>query len=157
MSAALGAISTNRSRSNSVQIFAPRARSLYTITLESLGKTDMVKLLRRAYDAPSFCRWGYPPRKDGLTAAVIAALALTACATHPAKTLEVHAIRLNPALCAKVQPEPRLPDAAGLPAAVTPAEKEALRAFLTWTADILDWSRSGWARAEKVVASEACG
>ena len=31
---------------------------------------------------------------------------------------------------------------------VSPEEKEQTRTFLEWTADVLDWGREGWTRAE---------
>ena len=83
-------------------------------------------------------------------------LALTACATRSSPAPDVHPVRIAPALCAKPSPEPKIPDDAGIPVAVTEAEKAALTAFLGWTQTVLDWSRAGWSRAERTAASEAC-
>jgi hypothetical protein len=47
-----------------------------------------------------------------------------------------------------------LPSEAGLVAPADEAEREAYRAFLNWTAEVLDWGREGWTRAE--TARKSC-
>lgn len=61
---------------------------------------------------------------------------------------------LPPSLCTNVRPEPVLPSEAGLVAPADEAERTAYRAFLNWTAEVLDWGRENTARAE--TAKKAC-
>lgn len=55
---------------------------------------------------------------------------------------------LPPSLCVSVRPEPVLPSEAGLVAPADDTERDAYRAFLNWTAEVLDWGRENTARAE---------
>lgn len=61
---------------------------------------------------------------------------------------------LPPSLCTEVRAEPVLPSEAGLVAPADDAERDAYRAFLNWTAEVLDWGRENAARAE--TAKQAC-
>lgn len=61
---------------------------------------------------------------------------------------------LPPSLCTSVRSEPVLPSEAGLVAPADAAERDAYRAFLNWTAEVLDWGRENQARAE--TAKKAC-
>lgn len=80
----------------------------------------------------------------------LSALLLTqaACATRSSPA------PLPPSLCADVRAEPLLPDTAGIVQPVTPEERDATRAFLNWTAEVLDWGRENANRAE--TAKKAC-
>lgn len=75
-------------------------------------------------------------------------LALTSCA-KPSSL-----VPLPPSLCAETRPEPVLPDTAGIVQPVTDEERTQTSAFLNWTAEVLDWGRQGWDRAE--TAKKAC-
>lgn len=75
-------------------------------------------------------------------------LTLTACAKPSSPT------PLPPSLCADVAPEPVLPEGASIVQPVTEEERAGTRAFLNWTAEVLDWGRRNAARAE--TAKKAC-
>lgn len=47
-----------------------------------------------------------------------------------------------------------MPDTAGIVQPVTPEERDATRALLNWTAEVLDWGRENANRAE--TARKAC-
>lgn len=61
---------------------------------------------------------------------------------------------LPPSLCAEVRAEPVLPSEAGIVAPADDTERAAYRAFLNWTAEVLDWGRENANRAE--TAKKAC-
>lgn len=77
-------------------------------------------------------------------------LLLTNCATPSSP--DIHAARPPPEVCAAVQLEPRLPDDAGIPVAVTDPERVATASFLAWVAQLGDWGRAMKGRADKTVA-----
>lgn len=79
-------------------------------------------------------------------------LALTSCAGLSSHLPDLHPQRPPPEVCAAAAAEPRLPDNAGLPVAVTDAEKAASAAFLSWVGQLGDWGRALKARAEKTAA-----
>lgn len=62
--------------------------------------------LRRDCRAPLFCRWGYPTRKGGSTAAALlsASLFLTACASTPEPRIITKEVRIPVAIKCAADP-----------------------------------------------------
>lgn len=76
----------------------------------------------------------------------VALLALCCLAASCAKP---SSLTLPPSLCTEVRQEPVIPDEAGLVAPADEAEREAYRAFLNWSAEVLSWGRENTDRAER--------
>ncbi len=62
---------------------------------------------------------------------------------------------LTPDLCTKPEPEPVLPDGAGIVQPVTDEERAASRLFLAFVGAALDWGREGW-RQRQEAARQGC-
>ena len=85
-------------------------------------------------------------------------LALASCATPSASPPVVDRpkpLAPDPRVCAEVRKAEPLPAGAGVPQAVTPEERAALAAFLTWVAALVDHDRVMTDRAD-LARREAC-
>lgn len=76
-------------------------------------------------------------------------LALFLMLASAASCAKPSSLTLPPSLCTEVRQEPVIPDEAGLVAPADEAEREAYRAFLNWTAEVLSWGRENTDRAER--------
>ena len=86
-------------------------------------------------------------------------MALASCATPsaspPPAVEKPKPEAVDPRVCAEVVKAEALPAGAGVPQAVTPEERAALAAFLTWVAGLVDHDRVMTERAD-LARRESC-
>lgn len=81
--------------------------------------------------------------------ALVAVSVLAGCATSPVGPAPIIEVTGCTGLSTQpVVPQPRLPDAATVPAPTSEAEAEGLALFLEHVATLAAWGREGWGRVE---------